>query len=342
MKRIPGRWRLISVALMLCSSPVLAYTCSYIDQTLKLPASMSYLSGGQELSLISSVWHESVAPKALDCMASGEPETVQTFTQAVAVDSGKRLALDGRVYTVFRSDDPRIGVIAEIGDGGVMLPLTVESQVTGERQLINAGKFSYGLRTRVRLVALEKLPAGVIAFPGLARLSWQGMKVKGQGSYTGASIGSISGTTLEVKAAETCKLGYPSKVALKKIMMGDLPTVGSSVAAGSFQLTVNCGANTPGYTMGLSVYDPTALGGGVGSNNVNLVINGAVASGYGLQLLNAGKPMELGPPSNNIIGSTAAGGDVLNKTIDVRYVRTLPNTVPGKGQAMISVTLIHN
>ncbi|OLF53817.1 hypothetical protein BTN82_15230 [Pseudomonas chlororaphis] len=149
---------------------------------------------------------------------------------------------------------------------------------------------------------------------------------------------SASAFSFGVKGA-TCTLNIPnSQVALKKIMMGDLPAVDSVAAAGSFRLTINCGANTPAYTVGMKLVDVADPANS--STNISFVTTDS-KSGYALQLLDGENLMRLGADGNNLLGKTAAGGDVLNKMFDVRYVRTGQKIVPGKGTAAINISLTH-
>lgn len=317
-------------------------TCQSFDQVINLPANILYLSGLESNSLISATtWHELDNRLTLDC-ATDMPGTVETFTWAVAQDSGKRFSYLGQMYTIFRSEDPRIGIIAEINQRGVMIPLTTMEQVNVERD-VAAQKFTFGLITRVRLVAMEKLPPGLIVFTGIKRLTAQSVRLRGVPGFPTPSMGAVSGTTIQGKNT-SCMLDAPAAVKLVTTNMSAMKGVGDTAGDVPFNMSVSCDATDVPYisyavNFAMSdVNDPgntsTALSPGKASG---------AALGIGIQVVDEGEAINFsgssGGGKKRTFGRMAATGGTLTKTLRARYVRTAAYVAPGKINAAATVVI---
>ncbi|AKA24399.1 hypothetical protein PCL1606_29480 [Pseudomonas chlororaphis] len=323
----------LACCLAMLVSPFTLAVCQQVGPSSITPSVAEVPIGGG--GMLSSAWHQ--ATFHVTCSVSVSNGSYTNEMLASGVFAGSSITFEGKSYRLYKTNNADVMYFGDIaGSDNIPRPFGT-SYVHG--MTASYGKLDYPVTVRVRYYspsASMKPGQYSIAANTLVngRLKYGSTVLPAEGTWSM----SASSFNFGVKGA-TCTLSLPSAVVLKKIMVGDLPAVDSVAAAGSFQLTINCGANTIAYNLNarfIDVLDP-----GNSSTSANFTTYGPTASGYGLQFLNAGRLITLGPSGDNPLGNTPGGAYVLNKMIDVRYVRTDKKTAPGKGATALTILLEH-
>ncbi|WP_156162071.1 fimbrial protein [Pseudomonas sp. MRSN 12121] len=332
MSRMFERLGRLACCLAMWVSPFALAVCQQVGPSSITPSVAEVPIGGG--GMLSSAWHQATFHVICSVGNSG---AYTNEMLASGVFAGSSITFEGKSYRLYKTNNAEVMYFGDIaGSDNIPRPFGT-SYVHGIYP--SSGKLDYPVTVRVRYYspsASMKPGQYSIAADTLVngRLKYGSTVLPAEGTWSM----SASSFNFGVKAA-TCTLSLPSAVVLKKIMVGDLPAVDSVAAAGSFGLTINCGVNTIAYSLNarfIDVLDP-----GNSSTSAVFTTYGTTASGYGLQFLNAGSLIALGPSGDNPLGNTPGGAYVLRKTIDVRYVRTAREIVPGKGVASLTVLLVH-
>ncbi|WP_321959006.1 fimbrial protein [Burkholderia cenocepacia] len=176
------------------------------------------------------------------------------------------------------------------------------------------------------------------------------------GAYAHFRAGSASGDQLvEFRFAKpvkirpripTCKVATPVvTVPMETMVKSQFTGVGSTSNASVFDISLSCSGGNAGTATNAYVTLTDATDAKNTSTTLSLS-NDSTASGVGLQVLNAGKPLGFGPDSAAVgntnqwfAGTVKQGQAALKIPLSARYVQTGPTVTEGVANARATFTL---
>jgi len=256
---------------------------------------------------------------------------------ATAGDSGKTLYFEGANYKLYKTSSADVMFIAKAaGPDNIARPLGDLNRTPVS--VSSTGTAGFGMIIYVRYYSpSQKL------FPGLYSITGQDL-FAGLLSYNNGdpsvNFGYWGTKALDFSflvMARTCQLYNNAPVKLKKISLSALPVRGSTVDAGTVRLDIGCESSMSSNRISVNMIDMATPWNN--SSNLTFTTHATQPSGVTLQLMNAGKLLNLGVSSSNVIGYTPVGTTDISKVLDVRYIRTEDKVIPGAGNAAVSVTV---
>ncbi|MCE4052270.1 fimbrial protein [Pseudomonas sp. Au-Pse12] len=262
---------------------------------------------------------------------------MKIYAEPAAVFSGQSIIYNGTSYDVFSTGTAGVGMIVEVAVSGDYIPLVKNKNLLLRDTTITT-VYNFGMRVRVQLVALTKLPPGQLSFVGVPSVvtQWVGPVTARQAPIS-ASIASAS---IQVKNA-SCKLDMPTSVKLPRVDVSLMRSVSDTAGDTPFTLSVNCDGGYVDYKVSYTMTDVNSTA-NVTSNLVLENLSGS-AKGISLQVLDSGTPVLFGPPgsltSRREFGTVVTAGSLVGKTMVVRYIRTSAGITPGVARAGSTMTL---
>ena len=164
------------------------------------------------------------------------------------------------------------------------------------------------------------------------------VRFDGSGFITPDANLTVTGLTTQTTACSVT--GSNISVNLDHADLKDVSRVGSTAGSKAF----NIGLNNCDAGLNVSMY---LSAGGAGSSNTSLGLlnadSNSTASGFGLQLLYNGTPVQLGPTGAfRVITSPTTSGASYTIPMTVRYYQTDTQVTPGKVNSSATFTMIYN
>ncbi|MCE4052258.1 fimbrial protein [Pseudomonas sp. Au-Pse12] len=286
-----------SILLFLWAIKAFAFVCDNSTAgsgvTVSLPNLINYTGGREQGELISDEWHSAINADVIHCRlesGDGAGADVKIYAEPAISFSGRTVVHNGVPYDVFSTNTTGIGVIAEASVNGNYIPLVNNKVLLLREVRVTSKECNFGMRVRVKLVALTKLPPGLLSFVGVPAIvtQWVGPATAKQASISA----STTSTSIQVKNT-SCKLDVPSSVKLPRVDTSLMRSISDTAGDTPFTLSASCDGGYIDYKVSYTMTDVNSIA-NVTSNLVLENFPGS-ATGVSLQVIDNGIPVLFGP-----------------------------------------------
>lgn len=324
--------------LFLFCGKALCATCTHSDVQIAIPPLLIGTSDAPLPLMISSAWHE--AGGAITA-CTGYPDKFDFYTLAnnTAPRSTQKLVFEGATYDIYLSNIKGVGVIMSAADASQPYKPFTSSEIIMSRASTATSIPGGNSKYRVRFVATERLPAGLISLPSF-QVMRHGLFMDG---YYGWGKITAKSTTINIKYP-TCQLKTPAMVKLPMVTTRDLEKAGSTAGETAFTIGLNCGAGVTAMMVKYTITD--AFFPANTTSTLNPEQSTTTTSGLAMQILENGTPINFGPDSSAAgtlnqkeFGKLTSAGGQLSKAFIARYLRTPSTLIPGKINTGMTITM---